>query len=922
VLAAAAALPIVWLLLRLTPPAVRQINFPAVRLLFGLDPTQRTAAHTPPWLIILRLAILILALLGLADPVLNFKSEEGSGTTIVVVDNGWASAANWEERASTLRSTLDGAGRRGQSVVVLATARLPTGEMLPATVQAADDGVATAAQVTAHPWPTEPASAAALLDGLDIQTPASSIWISDGLGGAGAETLASKLDGLGELTVIDSGPLSPPLVLHAPDRKVASSGGIVTNSIELRLTRVADDSGTEIAENARAIDSNNQILARATMTFDRGATSSSAILEMPSELANRISRFDIEGRPGASTTILADDQWQRRPVGIAQATSQGITAPLLEDAYYIDQALSPFADVRMGTLDELFSRPLAVLVMAKGGRILDEDISQLSDWIREGGVLVRFAGPQLTENVDTLLPVSLRAGGRTLGGAMSWSEPAHLAAFPETSPFKGLVVPDDVTISSQVLAEPAADLTNKTWARLSDGTPLVTAEQRGQGWIVLFHVSATPEWSKLPLSGLFVDMLRQVVDVSRGIPPDTPADATGFLAPYSIMDGFGRLQPPGPTVTAINGETFTETRAEPSHPPGLYGPPGATRALNLSATLRELEPLANLPLGTTRLTFAGMSQERVLKPWFLTAALILLLADLLISFVLRKLVPEPAQLLRRGAATGAAAMFILAAMSGDVRAADDTAENVRQIDSLAQAAILETRLAYVMTGSAEVDRVAAAGLDALTQLLGARTAAELAQPTRLNLTSPGMARDALIPYPLIYWRITPNQDDPSAQAVDALNHYLNSGGTIVFDAPDQTSALGSTSPGANGNRLDKILRLLDVPPLVEVPQDHVLTRSFYLLNGMPGRYADSSVMIERASSENDGVSSVVIGGNDWAAAWARDSNGFPMYSAVPGGERQRELAYRVGVNLVMYALTGNYKGDQVHLPSIMERLTQ
>jgi hypothetical protein len=922
VLAATAALPIVWLLLRLTPPAVLQVNFPAVRLLFGLDPTQRTAAHTPPWLILLRLAILILALLGLADPALNLKPAESSGTMIAVVDNGWASAANWEERVTALRGTLDAAERRGQSIVLLATAQLPTSKMLPVNVLESGEAAATAAQVVPHPWPTDHMEALRQLEELTIETPASVIWISDGLGGEGAAQLAAKLDDLGDLTVIDSGPLSPPLILHAPERKVASSGGIVTNNIVLKLTRVTAEGETEITETVRAVDTNNQVLARATMTFAAGATTSAAILEMPSELANRIARFDVEGRPGSATTILADDQWQRRPVGVVQATAQSITAPLLENSYYIDQALSPFAAVRMGDMDELFSRPLAVLIMAEGGRILDEDVTRLSDWIWEGGVLVRFAGPLLTENVDVLLPVSLRSGGRTLGGAMSWSERARLAPFPENSPFKGLVIPADVTVSSQVLAEPAADLASKTWARLGDGTPLVTAEQRGQGWIVLFHITATPEWSALPLSGLFVEMLRQVVDVSRGIPPDAPADATGFLAPHAVMDGFGRLRPPGPTVTAIDGAMFNETRAAPHHPPGLYGPPGGIRALNLSDTLRDLEPLTQLPIGTTQLTFTSMSQERVLKPWLLTAALLLLLTDLVISFVLRQLIPEPSVFLKRGAAAGTAAALLLFAWSADLRAADDPSSTDKPIEGRIQAAILETRLAYVTTGSADIDRVAAAGLDALTQLLAARTAAELATPTRINLTATTVTKDALTPYPLIYWRVTPSQGNPSTQAIDALNHYLHSGGTIVFDAPDQTGALGSTTPGANENRLDQILHLLDVPPLMQVPQDHVLTRSFYLLNGMPGRYANTSVLIESASTENDGVSSVVIGGNDWAAAWARDSNGIPLYSVVPGGERQRELAYRAGVNLVMYALTGNYKGDQVHLPSIMERLTQ
>jgi hypothetical protein len=100
----------------------------------------------------------------------------------------------------------------------------------------------------------------------------------------------------------------------------------------------------------------------------------------------------------------------------------------------------------------------------------------------------------------------------------------------------------------------------------------------------------------------------------------------------------------------------------------------------------------------------------------------------------------------------------------------------------------------------------------------------------------------------------------------------------------------------------------------------VLARSFYLLKDMPGRFEGGMWAAAGQEQGNDGVSPVLVGGNDWAGAWAVDERDRPLYAAVPGGERQREMAYRVGINVVMYALTGNYKADQVHLPAILERL--
>jgi hypothetical protein len=116
---------------------------------------------------------------------------------------------------------------------------------------------------------------------------------------------------------------------------------------------------------------------------------------------------------------------------------------------------------------------------------------------------------------------------------------------------------------------------------------------------------------------------------------------------------------------------------------------------------------------------------------------------------------------------------------------------------------------------------------------------------------------------------------------------------------------------------------LKIPPLVPVPPEHVLTKSFYLMQEFPGRWVGGTVWVEPTEDRvNDGVATVIMGSNDWAGAWAVDAQGRPALPVIPGGEPQREQAYRFGVNLVMYALTGNYKADQVHVPAILERLGQ
>ena len=158
---------------------------------------------------------------------------------------------------------------------------------------------------------------------------------------------------------------------------------------------------------------------------------------------------------------------------------------------------------------------------------------------------------------------------------------------------------------------------------------------------------------------------------------------------------------------------------------------------------------------------------------------------------------------------------------------------------------------------------------------------------------------------------------------------------ILFDTRDaDTARFGGSSP--NGRKLQELALPLDVPPLEPIPSDHVLTRTFYLLQDFPGRHASRDVWVEAAPADaeraegmpfrnlNDNVTPVIIGGNDWASAWAIDAVGAPMYPVGRGfsGERQREIAYRFGVNLMMHVLTGNYKSDQVHVPALLDRLGQ
>ncbi len=882
VLLALAALPLLWWLLRVTPPAPRREVFPAVRLLLGLKAVAETPARTPWWLLALRMLAAGLIILGLARPVLDAGDRlAGQGPLLLVVDDGWASAADWPRRLAAADAVLDRADRAGRKVALLATAPADTDAAPTATVaMPAGELRARLAALRPKPWPVDRPAAARALRAWGQG--GSVAYLADGLtDGEGWEDFASALGGIGPVTELRD-PIAPARLLLPPQAG--------TEAIGVRVAAVPRPRPTELAVLAQTGDGST--LARLPLTIAAGAASGEASLKVPLEIRNRLAGLTLEGVASAGAVVLLDERWRRRPVGILAGDATGADTPLLGQAFYLRRALSPYTEVREGALDTLLGRDLSVLVLADHVVADGPERERLAAWVEKGGLLVRFAGPQTAAHPDSLLPVRLLAGDRQLGGALSWSKPAGLAPFPPGSPFAGLAVPADVRVTRQVLAEPDARLAEDSWARLADGTPLVTAAARGAGRIVLFHVTANADWSDLPLSGLFVEMLRRLVALSAGVA--SPAPGAAPLAPASTLDGFGQMVAPPSTAAALPANAVATTPVSPRHPPGLYGPENGRRALNLSAHVPLPAAAPALP-GARVEPIAGRAPERAIGPWLIALALALLAFDLLISLRLRGLL-RPA----------VAALLLAAALAAPVQAQDASEQNPALI----------TRLAYIVTGDAQLDGISRMGLAGLSDYVNARTAATLGAPAPVE---PG--HDDLSFYPLIYWPISADAAAPSGQAISALNDYMSHGGIILIDTRGGGSGEGM-APGA-AVALEQFGKGLAVPPLAPLTSAHVLARAFYLLQDFPGRYDGDTVWVQRDQDRsNDSVSPVIVGSHDWAAAWAVDAQGRNPYATLPGGARQRTLAYRFGVNLVMYALTGNYKGDQVHVPSLLERLGQ
>jgi len=962
------SLPVLWWLLRLIPPRPLRVEFPPTRLLFDIKPKEDTPSRTPWWLTLLRLVLATLVIIAAAGPLWNPPLATSSGSTplALLIDDGFSAAASWDLRLRTADDILARAeaDNRGVALVTLGDATRDISVQPPAAARV------RLTQLKPKPHAVERTDALPTISRLLAASPDMEVvWLSDGVDlGRGSEFVA----GLGRITEgrtvsVVSGGLPTPHALAAADN---AAGGLSVKV--LRATTDGSEGGI-----IRALDLKGLPLGEARFTFKQGDLETDAEINLPVEIRNDIARLEIPAERSAGTVQLLDKRWRRRTIGVISGATADTAQPLLASTYYLSRALNPFADVRLSevaapaeAVRRFIEQNVPMIMLADVGNVSGEARDRLAAWIDDGGMLVRFAGPRLAAADDDLVPVKLRRGGRTLGGSLSWDQPQPLAAFSREGPFNNMPVPKDVTVSRQVLAEPEAGLVERTWATLADGTPLVTAVKRGKGMIVLFHVTADTRWSDLPLSGSFVDMLRRIVGLAGTTATNEASDKNKaereVVPPTRILDGFGAFGPPTATTRPV--PVGYVARAIADHPPGFYGPPEGLLAVNTLAPTDKLAAIDYAPL-RARLEAYQVGEPQDLRGPVLMGALGLLALDALVVFLLAGGIGQIMRRRPRAATTvlaiGLFAGSVLAFGSqawaqastqdgaprqqtrppvrmliqqgsppsipapSTVRPATDVPTNL----DFAMKVTTETRLAYVITGDAEVDNISKSGLQGLTLYLAQRTALEGGDPIGLDI-----ARDELSFFPLIYWPVLPNAARPSPAALARIEAYMKNGGTVLFDTRDAIMAPpgpGGASRAPGMVALRNILGSLDIPELEPVSRDHVLTKTFFLLRDFPGRFNSGQLWVEalptakdgedeskRPARAGDGVSSIIITSNDFAGAWATRSDGQSMLPMVPGEPRQRDFAFRAGVNIVMYTLTGNYKADQVHVPALLERLGQ
>jgi hypothetical protein len=381
VLTALAALPAIWLLLRVTPPQPRRLDFPPLRILADLLPERETPARTPWWLLLLRLTLAALLILAAAGPIWNpLAGDGGKGPLLVVMDNGFAAAHDWRERLAIATEQVEGAGRESRIVAVVGTADRP------AEIEAASPGAALERLRTFRPAPHLPDRSAhldSIVRFLTAQPGAEVAWITDGVSGVDAQTF---IEGLAPMTA------DRRVTVYKADRASALAlAGAENAAGQLTVHLVRPEPNGRDTGIVRALDLKNLPLADVKFAFDPQATTTDVRFELPVEVRNSIARIEILGESSAGAVTLLDDRGKRRRVGLVFGGTADQSQPLLSPTYYIERALAPYAELRQGrggvaeAVGHLLDEQVSVLVLADVGALDRDTLAKVTAFVERAG---------------------------------------------------------------------------------------------------------------------------------------------------------------------------------------------------------------------------------------------------------------------------------------------------------------------------------------------------------------------------------------------------------------------------------------------------------------------------------------------------------------------------------------------------------
>ena len=881
------SLPIIFWVIKSLPPSPASFNFSSLYLLRAIKTESIVKNKCPIWLLIFRILLIMFLIIYFAKPFLNHnKVEQAKENYVVYANLGWSTAAQWNKYKNTIKNIMLESEKLNKNFSLVNNFDNQNKNII--KFKSINDLSSYLDKVTPNPWQSQRKNIINELSKINYNNKTRYFYIFSVFDFYSDENFDENI-------LINIQKQFPDLeIINLIDSiKVLEKPLVKKENINIIVKRYGALPENTFVITATSFD--EQILLKKEYQFKKNENIIYINEKFPISVINQIKKIDILGERHAASTFYFDDFNKKKVIGILSDGKNYKENPLLSPVYYIKKALNKDNKIIINDLANLLLSNVDILIFPDAGTFEEEKSGILDSWINNGGLLIRFAGPKLASSSTRFITSENKIKKiRLLGGQLSWNNDLKIKEFSKDSIFKDLIIPKDVTIKKQLLLNFSEEKNINILASLKDDTPLVSLKEMGRGNILLFHFTANNTWSDIPITPLFEDFLSRACLLHQ----KKKNSSLNQVTIKSYINGFGEIEDTNKIVQFRDSLSLRNSIPSKDIFPGIYENNQLSVALNLSGNLRlnHFENKSSKQIITTNDFSKNLKDiSKVFLYLFLGFALLDILASIFIQNDVKFY-----RFFKNKIKVFSVFTFLILSILPD--------------DLIANDFINYTYLAYVKSIDKNKNESSFRGLQTLSKVLERRTSVLIKGVAGIDIEV-----DDVYHFPFIYWPMSNDFKNLSSKAKRKIKDYFNTGGVILFDG----YLLLDKQP-LNTYKLKKIVsyfKEITSNELVLINKNHTLSKSFYLLNNFPGRWNKKILLVDNSNMNvNDGVSNIILGFNDWASAWALDSNNYPLFPVVPGGEKQRELAYRVGINIVMYSLTGNYKNDQVHSKSILNRL--
>ena len=500
------ALPIIFFIIRFYPPVPKEKEYSSFFLLKDIVRKNSSKAKFPLWLLIFRLLLCLLVILFFSDPYLTTAKQTGNYKNYTIIaDNGWSISNNWQNYKNIIKEiSIEAENKKKEIHFYFSSSE----NILEPTIFKSHNEVLEF--IEKNPPLVQQTNRKNVIKVLKKNNYFNSSKVFFIFSNFDSRSIESQTK---ILKLIKENNSSAEII--NPIKKITFLEKVNINKENLEL--IIKRKGIYINNDfvIQIIGNNGEILFKKKYTYNSNIDEYKIIETFPVEIINQFFKIKILNENHAGAYFYLDDYTKRVSIGIVAEDETFLEKPLLSPIYYLKKSLNQNNSTYIASVKKILDKKKSVIFLPSNNRLLKADENRLKKWVEEGGVLVRFSDKNIIKQKDLYFDEkNYFQSLRNIAKDFSIQSKLSISPFKKNTLLSSLNIPKDLTFEKQLILDNyGSDII--VLASLEDKSPLITMKHVGYGKVILFHVTSNNEWSNLPLSSLFRDIISKLLLIPK-----------------------------------------------------------------------------------------------------------------------------------------------------------------------------------------------------------------------------------------------------------------------------------------------------------------------------------------------------------------------------------------------------------------------